>query len=86
MRRILATLLFFGVAGSLPHAAPALLLPNNGDSLKVAVLGDTGTGKQPQMEVAAQMAASHQQFPFELGLNRDQIRYRIGRFALATAQ
>ena len=68
MRRILATLAFLGIAASLPHAAPALLLPNAADSLKLAVLGDNGTGKQPQIEVAAQMAASHQQFAFELVL------------------
>src|SRR5215218_5531275 len=68
MRRILATLALLTAAASLPYAAPALLLPNTADSLKLAVLGDNGTGKQPQMEIAAQMAASHQQFPFELVL------------------
>lgn len=68
MRRILATLLLLGVAASLPHAAPATLLPNAADSLKLAVLGDNGTGKQPQMDVAAQMATAHRQFPFELVL------------------
>src|SRR5688572_3319078 len=68
MRRFLATLAFLGAAASLPYAAPALLLPNAADSLKLAVLGDNGTGKQPQFDVAAQMAASRQQFPFELVL------------------
>ena len=68
MRRILATLAILGVAASLPQAAPALLLPNVADSLKLAVLGDNGTGRQPQFEIAAQMTASHQQFPFELVL------------------
>jgi hypothetical protein len=68
MRRILATLALLAGAASLPQGAPALLLPNTADSLKIAVLGDNGTGKQPQMEVAAQMAASRQQFPFELVL------------------
>ena len=68
MRRILATLALLAGAASLPHASPALLLPNTADSLKIAVLGDNGTGKQPQMEVAAQMAASRQHFPFELVL------------------
>jgi hypothetical protein len=68
MRRILATLALLGLAASVPRAAPALLLPNAADSLKLAVLGDNGTGKPPQMDVAAQMATSHQQFPFELVL------------------
>ena len=68
MRRILATLALLGVAASLPQAAPALLLPNAGDSLKIAVLGDNGTGRQPQFEIAAQMTAARQQFPFELVL------------------
>jgi len=68
MRRIFATLTFVGIAATLPHATPALLLPNSADSLKLAVIGDNGTGKAPQMELAAQMATAHQQFPFELVL------------------
>ena len=39
-------------------------LPNNPDSLKFAVIGDNGTGKQPQYEVAEQMARCAPQFPF----------------------
>ena len=68
MRRILATLTFVGLAATLPHATAALLLPNRTDSLKIAVVGDNGTGKAPQMELAAQMAAVHQQFSYELVL------------------
>ena len=68
MRRTSATLLLLALAVGLPHAGPALLLPNAADSLKLAVLGDNGTGKAPQMEIAAQMAAARQQFPFELVL------------------
>ena len=36
------------------------------DSLKFAVIGDNGTGKKPQFEVAAQMVTAHRTFPFEL--------------------
>jgi hypothetical protein len=68
MRRILATLTFVGLAATLPRATAALLLPNRADSLKIAVVGDNGTGKAPQMELAAQMAAVHQQFSYELVL------------------
>ena len=46
-------------------AAP---LPNHAGSLKLAVIGDNGTGKQPQLDVAAQMALAHASFPFELVL------------------
>ena len=65
---MLSTLLLLALAVGLPHAAPAMLLPNAAGSLKLAVLGDNGTGKQPQMDVAAQMAAAHRHFPFELVL------------------
>jgi Calcineurin-like phosphoesterase len=49
-----------------PQAAPAVALPNLPDSLKFAVLGDFGSGKLPQRQLAAQMAALHARFPFEL--------------------
>jgi 3',5'-cyclic AMP phosphodiesterase CpdA len=34
-------------------------------SIAFAVIGDSGTGNQPQYEVAQQMAAAHESFPFE---------------------
>jgi hypothetical protein len=37
-------------------AAPAVTLPNQSGSLKFAVLGDFGTGKPPEYELAARMA------------------------------
>ena len=43
-------------------------LPNNPDSLKFAVIGDNGTGKEPQYQVAEQMRLIHQQFPYDLVL------------------
>ena len=51
-----------------PSAAPVVALPNRKGSLKFAVLGDFGTGKPDQYQMATQMARVRQQFPFELGL------------------
>ncbi len=55
-------------AAQAPQSAGALALtmPNKDDSLKFAVLGDFGTGKTPQLQLAAQMKRAHDQFPFEL--------------------
>jgi 3',5'-cyclic AMP phosphodiesterase CpdA len=47
-------------------AALQLTMPNKPDSLKFAVLGDFGTGSKEQYQLAAQMKAVHDQFPFEL--------------------
>ena len=56
-----------------PQAKPAqqgaplaLTVPNKGDSLRFAVLGDFGTGSKQQYELAAQMKRAHDQFPFDL--------------------
>ena len=43
-----------------------LTLPNKEDSLKFAVMGDFGTGKPEQYQLADQMARVHAQFPFVL--------------------
>ena len=45
-------------------AAPTPL-PNAADSLKFCVLGDFGTGRAGQYELAARMAELHKTFPFE---------------------
>jgi predicted phosphodiesterase len=47
-------------------AAQQPSLPAKPDSLKFAVIGDNGTGKKPQFDVAAQMVTAHRTFPFEL--------------------
>jgi predicted phosphodiesterase len=47
-------------------AAPLTQLPNKPDSLKFAVIGDNGTGEPPQYDVAKQMLAWHEKFPFTL--------------------
>jgi hypothetical protein len=49
-----------------PAAALPLTLPNKGDSLKFAVLGDFGTGSKEQYQLAVQMKRVHDQFPYEL--------------------
>jgi hypothetical protein len=41
-----------------------LALPARPDSVKFAVIGDSGRGSAPQYEVAAQMEAYRQPFPF----------------------
>lgn len=49
-------------------AAVEVTLPNAPDSLKLAVIGDSGTGNSSQREVAGRMAEAHDVFPFELVL------------------
>jgi 3',5'-cyclic AMP phosphodiesterase CpdA len=44
---------------------PELKLPLKADSVRFAVIGDSGTGEPPQYETAAEMAAAYRQFPFE---------------------
>jgi len=43
-------------------------LPTLPDSLKFAVIGDSGTGSSPQYRVAEKLAASRGTFPFEFAL------------------
>jgi predicted MPP superfamily phosphohydrolase len=47
-------------------AAPSVTLPNKSGSLKFAVLGDFGTGKPPEYELAAQMAKVFAEFKLQL--------------------
>src|SRR5262245_12150226 len=52
-------------------AAPAaqdITLPNASDSLKIAVIGDSGTGDSAQYKVAEKLVASRAKFPYELVL------------------
>jgi hypothetical protein len=72
-----AGLLIAGVlSGSAPPpdlSAPRQHPPDAGavagtESLRFAVLGDAGTGEQPQFEIGQQMAAERQRFPFEFVL------------------
>ena len=66
MRSLIAALLV-ATAGAWPFQAqepPALAA----DALRFAVIGDNGTGDRFEYEVAEQMVASRQRFPFELVL------------------
>jgi len=49
-------------------AQKQLLLPGKQDSVRFAVMGDTGTGGKPQYEVARQLAEWRTRFPFEFVL------------------
>jgi hypothetical protein len=62
--RIVGTLLILLVVAVRPFAAPTLTLPNRADTLKFAVLGDSGSGDAGQYGLATQMAAVHQLFAF----------------------
>jgi hypothetical protein len=51
------------------HPPPGeLALPLENGSVRFAVIGDSGRGDQAQHDVARQMAAWHQRFPFDLVL------------------
>jgi hypothetical protein len=47
---------------------PTLTLPNKTDSVRFAVIGDTGTGKDRQWELAEKMVQYREVFPFEFVL------------------
>jgi len=51
-----------------PRPADVVDLPNLPDSLKFAVIGDKGTGEQPEYETARQLWNFHQKFDFPLVL------------------
>jgi hypothetical protein len=48
------------------HAGPSLTLPRKDGSVRFAVMGDTGRGSPEQYDVAKQMLAFHNEFPFNL--------------------
>ncbi len=57
------------VAASLSAlAAQDLTLPNKPDSLKFAIIGDSGTGSKSQYSVAERLVASRAKFPYEFVL------------------
>jgi hypothetical protein len=49
-------------------AAPRSTLPNDRESVKFLVIGDSGTGDRRQYEVAAKIAEAHARFPFEFAI------------------
>lgn len=66
MRNALALLFASLVTGA--AGQPAAPLPNHPGSLKFAVIGDNGTGSQPQLDLAGQMTRAYRSFPFDLVL------------------
>src|SRR6187399_3104865 len=66
---LLGSAIWLAGAGATAQApsTPVPLLNANG-SLKLAVLGDFGTGSSRQYELAAQMVKAHTSFPYELVL------------------
>jgi hypothetical protein len=56
------------VASSTFKDGPSLTLPNKADSVRFAVIGDTGTGLEPQAALAERLAQYHEAFPFEFVL------------------
>jgi predicted MPP superfamily phosphohydrolase len=49
-------------------AGQEVTLPNGPDSLKMAVIGDNGTGDPPEYDVGRQMATAREKFPFDVVL------------------
>ncbi len=66
-RRVLLLVCLLSLPASL-WAAIAITLPNAPDSLKFAVIGDSGSGAGRQYQLAAQFAAAHKLFPFSFVL------------------
>jgi 3',5'-cyclic AMP phosphodiesterase CpdA len=67
VRRLMPVLAFLFIIGArLLPAQTTATLPVRPDSLKFAVIGDTGTGDSPQYEVGARMTEARASFPFEL--------------------
>jgi len=69
-KRILAVLVAAAALAAFDAriASTAGELPNRASSIKLAVIGDNGTGKRPQYDVADQMTATRSRFPFVLVL------------------
>jgi hypothetical protein len=66
MRRAIAIIVIvWGTATWTGTTAPPSTLPVAPNSVKFAVIGDNGTGKQPQYDIAQQMVVARTQFPFE---------------------
>src|SRR6267142_3013986 len=64
--RLLTVLVALASFAVLRPAAQSVPLPSQPDSLKFAVIGDSGTGDQPQYDVGQQMANARARFPFEM--------------------
>lgn len=67
MRKFIAIVAAFA-AGGWAAAWQPIESPSEANSLKFAVIGDNGTGDQPQYDVGRQMVTARAKFPFELVL------------------
>ena len=65
MRRLVVIPIFALLLGLRLPAQPGPALPSRSDSLKFAVIGDSGTGDTPQYDVGVRMNEAHAAFPFE---------------------
>jgi hypothetical protein len=69
MRRPLLGITFVALFGTaIGIGQPATVLPNRSDSVKFAVIGDSGTGDRAQYDVAEQMSRVHAQVSYGLVL------------------
>jgi len=60
--------LALAVSGFAGAAAQDITLPNKPDSLRFAIIGDSGTGSDSQYKVSGVLTASRAKFPYELVL------------------
>jgi hypothetical protein len=60
--------LLFALVAAGFAAAPHISLPNRPDSVKFAVIGDSGTGEREQYETAKQLAGARARFPYSFVL------------------
>jgi predicted phosphodiesterase len=76
-RSVFLLLLFRGIAAAAKALrsgseqqtiGPALKLPVKPNSVRFAIIGDSGTGERPQFEVAQQMGTFRKDFPFDFVL------------------
>jgi hypothetical protein len=66
MRRLLLSMFLLGLAASV--GAGDVRLPLEQDSVRFAVIGDSGTGGSSQAKVARQLIASRAQFPYQFAI------------------
>ena len=66
--RVRTLVAVLSVCCSIVLSAQQAILPRKADSVRFAVLGDTGTGDTAQREIAQQLMRSRQQFPFTFAL------------------
>lgn len=61
----IALAVLWSVLAASPLLGQDLRLPNAADSVKFAVIGDSGTGDRPQLEIAAELLKFHAAFKFD---------------------